>query len=263
MPLISPGLLHRTVMRVSLVIMTALMLNACAMIPVGETDLQKASKINVQLGIGYYQQNNLEQANAKLVKALRQNPNSSQAHHAYAVLQNRFLEKEKAEKHFKKAIELDPQNSEALTNYGAFLCRDGRYLEAEKMFLQAVENPLYKFPEVAYTNAAVCLRKLKADDQHMKRVKRYLSKALGKKTNFPPALLNMGEISVDEGNYDFAKLYLDRYHQVSKPSARSLWLVIRNELAAGHTEQAAEWAKKLEQQFPDSAEYKKWQTLEQ
>jgi type IV pilus assembly protein PilF len=232
------------------------------MVPVGETKMQKASKINVQLGIGYYQRNNLEQANAKLVKALRQNPASSQAHHAYAVLQNRFLEKEKAEKHFKKAIELDPENSEALTNYGAFLCADGHYLQAEKMFLQAVENPLYKTPEVAYTNAAVCLRKLKQDQRHMARVKKYLKKALGQKNNFPPALLNMAEISVEEKNYEFAKLYLDRYHQVARANPRSLWLAIQNELAAGHPHKATEFAQQLEQDFPDSAEYKKWQALE-
>ena len=114
--------------------MSAFLLSACAMVPVGETNMQKASKINVQLGIGYYQRNNLEQANAKLVKALRQDPKSSQAHHAYAVLLNRLQEKEKAEQHFKKAIELDPENSEALTNYGSFLCRERKYLDAEKMF---------------------------------------------------------------------------------------------------------------------------------
>ena len=248
-------------LRISYILLTLLLLNACAMVPVGETKMQKASRINVQLGIGYYQQNNLEQANAKLVKALRQDPDSSQAHHAYAVLLNRFLEKKKAEKHFIKAIELDPENSEALTNYGAFLCKDGRYLKAEKMFLQAVENPLYKSPEIAYTNAAVCLRKLEGEHGQMKRIKKYLQKALGQKNNFPPALLNMAEISVEEKNYDFAKLYLDRYHRVTRPSARSLWLSIQNELAAGHTQKASEWAQKLQKEFPDSAEYKKWQAL--
>ena len=248
--------------RISLLLMSAFLLSACAMVPVGETNMQKASKINVQLGIGYYQRNNLEQANAKLVKALRQDPTSSQAHHAYAVLLNRLQEKEKAEQHFKKAIELDPENSEALTNYGSFLCRERKYLDAEKMFLQAVENPLYRTPEVAYTNAAVCLRKLEADDHAMKRIKKYLKKALAQKNNFPPALLNMAEVSIEEKNYDFARLYLERYHLVAPATPRSLWLSIENELAAGHPHKAAEFAQKLEQEFPDSAEYKKWQALE-
>ncbi len=61
----------------------------------GGTKNEKASKINVQLGIGYYHRGNLESANEKLIKALDQDPKSSQAHHAYAVLQNRFQDKEK------------------------------------------------------------------------------------------------------------------------------------------------------------------------
>lgn len=249
--------------QISLILFSALLLNACAMVPVGETDMQKASKINVQLGIGYYQRNNLELANAKLVKAIRQDPKSSQAHHAYAVLLNRLLEKEKADKEFRKAIELDPQNSEALANYGSFLCRDGKYLEAEKMFLRAIENPLYRSPEVAYTNAAACLRKLEGDHRAMPRIKKYLQKALAQKIDYPPALINMAEISLAEGQYDFTKLYLERYHQVVKPTAHSIWLMIQNELAAGNTHKAAEWAEKLEQDFADSAEFKKWQALQQ
>lgn len=109
-----------------------LLLSACVMVQDGPTQDEKASKINVQLGIGYYQQGNLEQANEKLLKALAQDPLSSQAHYAYAVLQNRFLNAEKTEFHFKKAIEYDPGNSEALANYGAYLCNKGETQEAEK-----------------------------------------------------------------------------------------------------------------------------------
>jgi len=248
--------------RSNLIGLMVLLLSACVTVQEGATQMEKASKINVQLGIGYYHRGNLEIANEKLVKALRQDPNSSQAHHAYAVLLNRFLELEKAEKHFKKAIELDPENSEALSNYGAFLCRDGRYLQAEKMFLQAIENPLYKNPEVAYTNAATCLLKLNNDEANKLRVKKYLKKALGKRNNFRPALIIMADISLAENNYDFTRLYLNRFHLVGRPTARSEWLYIQNELSAGHTSIAKEWAQKLEQDFPDSDEYKKWLALD-
>jgi type IV pilus assembly protein PilF len=108
--------------RISTIVILGLLLSSCAMVPVGPTRDEKASKINVQLGVGYYQQGNLELANEKLLKALDQDPESSQAHFAYAVLQHRFLHKEKAEEHFRKAIDLNPENSEALSNFGAFLC---------------------------------------------------------------------------------------------------------------------------------------------
>ncbi len=252
--------LLKLLLRIS-VVFSFLLSTACSYVPVGDTNLEKASKINVQLGIGYYNQGNLEVANQKLVKAISQNPESSQAHHAYAVLQNRFLDTEKAEFHFKKAIQYDPANSEALNNYGAFLCKAGRITEAEVAFLKAIENPLYKYPEIAYTSAAACVQNLGPDEQG--RAVKYLQRALAKRNNFQPALINMADILFAKKDYKFASLYLDRYHQVSKsPSARSLWLAARNELELGHNEKAAGYIDQLKDKYPNSNEYKAWLKLE-
>lgn len=245
-------------LRINLVWLMLLSLTACVVVENGPTKNEKASDINVQLGIGYYHQNNLELANEKLIKALDQNPRSAKAHHAYAVLQNRFLNKEKAEFHFKKAIEYNPMESEALNNYGAFLCRDNRPDEAEKMFLQALENPLYKTPEVAYTNAATCLRQ---NNKKPEKVKEYLTKALGVGNNFRPAVILLAEISFEEEQYDLTTIYLKRYHLVGEPTARSLWLEIRNELELNHREQAEQLAEKLKTEFADSPEYQSWLLL--
>ncbi len=244
--------------RINLLWFIAGILSGCMVVADGPTQNEKASKINVQLGIGYYQQGNLEMANEKLVKALTQDPNSSQAHYAYAVLQNRFLDKEKTEFHFRKAIDLDPENSEALSNFGAYLCNDGRLEEADKMFMQAVKNPLYKVPEIAYTNAAVCL--LKFDSQLTEKAKGYYKKALAARNNYPPAVINMAGLIFAEGDYELTKLYLQRYHSVQKPTARSLWLDIRNELKRNKRSNAIELAGKLKADFPNSEEYKLWLT---
>lgn len=235
-------------------------LSACMVMTEGPTKNVKASKINVQLGIGYYQQGKYDIANEKLIKALDQDPKSSQAHYAYAVLQNHFKKKEKTEFHFRKAIELNPENSEALSNFGAYLCNDGRMAESEEMFLRAVEDPLFKTPELAYTNAAVCL--LKADSSQTQQAKEYYEKALAARSNFLPALINLAELVFDENNFEFSKLYLDRYHRLTRPTARSLWLLIRNELELENKSQAFELAKKLGNDFPGSAEYKSWIALE-
>jgi type IV pilus assembly protein PilF len=245
-------------LRINLLLLILLSLSACVVVDEGPTQKEKASDINVQLGIGYYNQNNLELANEKLLKALDQNPRSSRAHHAYAVLQNRFMDKEKAEYHFKKAIELDDKNSEALNNYGAFLCRENRVEEAEEMFLRALKNPLYKSPEVAYTNAATCLRQA---NKKPEKVKQYLKKALAVGNNFRPALIMLADINFEEKNYELTTIYLKRYHLVGAPTARSLWLEIRNELELNHKEQADQLAEKLKTEFPDSSEYQSWLKL--
>lgn len=246
--------------RINLIWLMLVSLTACVMVPVGPTQGEKSSKINVQLGVGYYQQGNMELANEKLLKALDQNPKSSQAHYAFAVLQNRFKDKEKTEFHFRKAIKYGSKNSEALSNFGAFLCNDGRIKEAEKMFLKAVKNPLYKSPEVAYTNAAVCI--LKGDNTQAEKAKEYLQKALALRNNFTPALINLAEVNFDEGSYELTKLNLERFHAVAKPSARSLWLDIRNELEQNNKTRSFSLAEKLKIDFPESPEYQSWLALE-
>ena len=129
--------------------------------------------------MGYLKQNNLEFASQKLDKALRQDPNSAAAHNAYAILQERLQQNDKAEYHYHRATEIDPGNSEAANNYGAFLCRNKREAESEEYFLQALDNPLYKTPEFAYTNAAICLIRIDRRD----KAREYLEKALASRSN--------------------------------------------------------------------------------
>ncbi len=238
----------------------ALFLSACVTVQDGPTKNEKASKINVQLGIGYYRQGNLEQANAKLLKALKQDPNNSQAHFAYAVLLTRFMEYDKAEEHFRKAVELDPKNSEALNNFGAFLCNQGRVEEAEKMFMQAVKNPVYKTPEVAYTNAAACL--LQKGKGREKTAQDYLIKALAYRSTYRPALIQLAELMFEQGQYDLARLYLKRLHLQDKPTARSLWLAVQTEIALDNIEKARELGKLLEESYPEAPQTRSWQELD-
>jgi type IV pilus assembly protein PilF len=238
------------------------LLQACY-VPVGpdQTQNEKASAVNVQLGIGYLQQNDFELANDKLSKALRQDPDSAPAHNAFAILQDRLLQTEKAEYHYKKATKLDPENSQAANNYGAFLCRHGRELESEKYFMQALKNPLYSTPEFAYTNAALCLLQV-GEARETEKAKEYLGKAIAAKSDFGPALLSMAQLLFDQGEYVAAKFYLDRFHLVAKPTARSLWLAIRNTLQIDGQGDVTELAQRLGNEFPDSEEYKALQAIQ-
>ncbi len=241
-----------------MLLLLAGLLQACVAVDPSKGRNEEASDVNTEMGLGYLQQNNYELASEKLLKALRQNPESVKANYVYAVLQDKLEQKELAEFHYQKATELDPKNSEAANNFGAFLCRNGRELESEKYFIRAVKNPLYKTPEYAYFNAAACL--LKVDK--VQPGKEYLRKALAAKSDFAPALLAMGDVLYEEGDYSNAKIYLDRYHLVSRASARSLWLTIRNTLELDDQGDIEELAKRLEAEFPDSQEYVEWKLIQ-
>jgi len=238
--------------------LVALLLSACVTVDPAEEHSEKASAINVQLGIGYLEQNNMVQASDKLSKALRQDPKSASAHNAYAMLQDRLLQKEKAEEHYKIALELDPLNSQANNNYGTFLCLSNREAESEVYFLQAVKNPLYKTPEFAYTNAARCMISIKEID----KAKIYLRKALAANNRFAPALIASAELFFDDQNFKSAKVLMEHYHRVARPSARSLWLAIRIELDLGENQVAEALADLLYADFPESDEYQNWLNLQ-
>lgn len=230
------------------------LLQACVTAGPTKSQNEKASAVNVQLGIGYLQQNKLELASEKLDKALRQDPNSAAAHNAYAILQDRLQQTEKAEYHYKRATTLDPKDSQANNNYGAFLCRNNRERESEKYFLRALDNPLYNTPEFAYTNAAICLLKINERED----AKEYLRKALAAKIDFAPALLTMSELLFNEGDYVQTKFYIDRYHLSAPATAKSLWLAIQNTLELDSAGDVDELAQRLESEFPDSREYQDW-----
>ncbi len=242
---------------IMLLLLTGL-LQACVAVDPSKGRNEEASDVNTEMGLGYLQQNNFELASEKLLKALRQNPENVKANYVYAVLQDKLEQKELAEYHYEKATKLDPKNSEAANNFGAFLCRNGRQLESEKYFKRALKNPLYKTPEYAYTNAAICM--LQADE--LQRGKEYLDKAIAAKSDFGPALLAMADVLYKEGDYSNAKIYLDRYHLVSRASARSLWLAIRNTLELDGQGDIEELAQRLETEFPDSQEYVEWKQIQ-
>ena len=244
--------------RVFAVLLLGAMLQACVAVDEGQTQNEKASAVNVQLGIGYLQQGNLEVASEKLTKALRQDPDSASANNAYAILQDRLGQTELAEIHYKKATRLDPKDSGAANNYGRFLCMNGRELESEKYFNQALDNPLYSTPEVAYTNAAICLLRV----EQVKPAKEYLRKALTEKSDFATALLAMGGLYFDEMDYANAQLYLDRFHLVAQPTPRSLWLSIRTALALDPEADISELVQRMGTDFPDSREYELWKAFE-
>ena len=234
--------------------MLGLLLQACVAVNPEQTQNEKASAINVQLGIGYLRQNKLELADEKLSKALRQNPDSASAHNAYAILQDRLQQFDVAEYHYKRATELDPKDSQAANNYGAFLCRHDREREAEEYFIRATRNPLYKTPEYAYTNAAICLKKIGQTED----AEEYLRKALASKSDFAAALLAMADIKFEAGDYESTRLYIDRYHLVAKPNAKSLWLAIQTTLFLDPDADVSELVQELREGFPDSDEYRAW-----
>lgn len=226
------------------------LLSACASNSSQTTPAENSSSINVDLGVAYIKKGDYASAKAKLEKAIQQNPRNAAAHGTKALLNIKLKQTEEADNDFQKAVDLDPTNSAIRNNYGTFLCQQNRVEAAEQQFLAAVKDPLYPTPEFSYTNAGLCLLKINKLD----KAEEYFRKALEANPKFRIALFEMAKISFTKKEYLSARAYLQRYNEVARHTAESLWLRIRVEKELGDKDTVASQALLLKSKFPRSKE---------
>jgi len=218
----------------------------------GQLKRDSAAMVYISLAAEYLKESLYEAALQNAKKAVIVDPNSPAAFNVLALVHQRIGEDGLADKHFQKAISLDPQDPYVLNAYGSFLCSKQRYDESDALFLRAVNNPLYQSPWVPLTNAGICAYN-KGD---METAETRLRAALLKNKTFPMALLYMAKISFEKDNALSSRAYLQRYSEVARHTADSLWLGVRTEQILGNPGQAKSYALLLEAQFPDSYQTK-------
>jgi type IV pilus assembly protein PilF len=213
---------------------------------------ERASEINLELGVDYLRKGKLEPAKEKIDRALEQDPRNAKAHAAAGLLYDRMGDERKSESHFERAISLDAKNPEVRNNFATVLCQRGRYERGEKMALTAIAEPFYKTPEVALLNAGNCARG--AGD--LKRAETHYRSALDRRPRFAPVLYQMADMEFDQKNYLSAKAFLARYMEVARASPAGLWLAYRIERELGNAPAADGFARRLRNEFPTALETK-------
>jgi type IV pilus assembly protein PilF len=155
-----------------------------------------------------------------------------------------------AETHYKEAISLDPLYSDAQNAYGVFLCKRKKYSDADLHFNQALKNPLYTTPAIAYSNAGFCAY----EDGKIDKAEHYLRKSIQLDKRNPAALFQMARVMFEKKDYLKTRAYLSRYHNVVKPSPQSLLLGIKTEEELGDKNAVASYRLLLKSEYPDSDE---------
>lgn len=220
----------------------------------GDAKRQLLVDTNVQLAANYLQRGQLEFAQEKLEKALAIDADNPSANSTMALLQWRLKDYAAAEQHFKKAVDVGNGHGEAHNNYGAFLCERGRVKQAVERFRQAVNDPLYSTPAVAYQNAGLCL--VKAGEATA--AEQQFREALQLDPQLPPSLEHMARLSLDSGRALAARGFMQRYFQAAvADTPAALWLAVRIEHALGRKDQAASYGLRLRAKFPESPEAKR------
>lgn len=230
-----------------------LLLAACASTAEREQEQARRQKLlatHLQLGVGYYQAGQFEVARENFNKVLAGDPDNAQAYNMLALIEFRLKNYEQAEKYFRRALASGEEDPEVMNNFGVFLCERGQFDEAERWFKKAIAHPRYLHPDQANLNAGVCLMKKPSPAE----AERYLRAALDINPRLAPALFQMARISYDAGRTLSARGFMQRYFETARETPEALWLAFKIERALGNKNEAASYALKLQNRFPDSVE---------
>lgn len=233
-------------------ILMALLLTACASSSGNksvyvDSNQQDRAKIHAELGSGYYQENQMQIALEEFTKAVTINPNYSSGFNGLAMTYAAIHEDVKAEESFKRALSLDAQSSEAHNNFGSFLCSRGRIDESIVHFQEAVKNPLYTTPFVAYMNAGYCsLRKPNIDN-----AERFFGLALQYQPLLHNASYQLAKIYYGRKQYDLAQNTM-RNALANNPDPDMLVLAVKVERQLGNKDAAIGYAYELKRKYPDA-----------
>jgi type IV pilus assembly protein PilF len=216
-------------------------------------DPKYRAKIHTELAAAYYQAGNMAVALEETRIALEADPESVQALSVRGLVHAQLKENAKAEDDFRRALKIAPKNPDVNNNYGWFLCDIGQPRQSIQYFLNALKDPLYETPEVAYANAGSCA--MKAGD--LDGAQNYLLEALRlSRTSAPATRSKLAELLYQRGNLDEAKVYLgEAIKAMEPPSAEALWLAVRLERKLGNKAGEGNYASQLRGRYPTSKEY--------
>ena len=213
-----------------------------------ESDTHKASTLNKQLGTVYLRQGNLALAKEKLERAEKYNPRDPELHTVLAVLYERLNIPAEVDKHYRTAMRLAPKDPQVLNNYAVYLCQNGRNEDGVKLFLESARNPLYRTPELAYTNAGVCLRKAKKYDEAAGSFLR----ALQIRPNLGEAAYQYADLAMEQGDLQKAREQVDKYLASFDATADLLLVGVRLTRAQGDRVAEEKYTRRLRVEFPGS-----------
>ena len=213
----------------------------------GEVAENASARAHTDLGAAYLQQAKYEIALNEFNRAVAIDPNFAPAFNGLGLVYSSLGEDAKADESFKKAIQIQPLSSEAQNNYGSFLCGKKRYDESIPHFLDALKNPLYTTPNLAYANAGIC--SVRKND--IKNAEIYLSKALQLDPLTHSAAFQLADIQFKRNEALAAKSTLQNA-LIAGQSPDVLWLGIKIERVLGDKDAQASYALLLRQQYPNS-----------
>jgi type IV pilus assembly protein PilF len=211
-------------------------------------------RAHLDLAEGYMEVGDLSRAKLPLERALAIDSRSWEAHDLLGRIYQREGEADLAERHFRNAARYDRDNARVRNDYGVFLYEQGRYDEAVEQLERAVADPDSAQRPVAYENLG--LASLASGERT--RARNAFARAVMLDEDRSVALLELAELAFADADFAQSASYFERYRNVARPTARSLWLGIRLARRVEDRDAEASYALQLRNLFPQSEQFRRW-----
>ncbi len=151
-----------------------LIIAACAGDQAAIKKKQKRVEALQQLGMAQAAEGNLRRGLAKLLEAIKLDPDNAELNHQTAVVLRNLGEYKLSLKYFERALALKPKYPEARNNLGTLYLVMGKWDKAIACFKEAVSDILYNSPQFAYNNMGYAYFKKGDYDKAIENYKRAL-----------------------------------------------------------------------------------------
>lgn len=220
------------------------------------SDTRTRAKAHTELGAEYFRLGDIATAISELQTAIELDSGYFEAFSVRGLVYTQIKEYAKAEEDFRRAMDLAPKDSQVKNNYGWFLCQSGKERKAISYFLDAIKDPLYATPDLAYLNAGRCA--VKAGDQD--GALGYLLQALRvARDGGVDARLQLADLLYRKGNYEEARYHLNEALKlIGEPPAEAVWLGLRLERKLGNRAAEGSYAAQLRSRYGTTNEYQEF-----
>jgi type IV pilus assembly protein PilF len=213
---------------------------------------RKSAKAHVELGEVYLLSGNSGVALDEARTAIAADNSYAPAHLLMAMVYANQEQFAQARPAFEEAARLAPGDPVVNNAYGWFLCSQGQENPGLQRLELAARNPYYKTPTRSWTNAGLCMLRLKDEAGAEER---FLRAVQADPANVA-ALIYLASISYRTNRFMRAKHWIDLAQQQAKaPGADVLWLAARIEKKLGNEGLVQAYGSKMRNDFPGSNEY--------
>jgi len=210
------------------------------------------AQLHTELAAGYYERGQMAVALEEVNQATKIDPTYARAYNIAGLVYAYLGDDRKAQASFTQALQLAPNDSDIRHNWGWYLCTHDRQRESLAEFDRAVNNPLYRTPEVAMVNAGRCAQSINDDAA----AENYFRHALALQPGNPLASLGLAQIAYKAHRYDEARSWMKGVMLMTNPPPDALRLGVCVERKLGDHQAELSYISQLTNRYPDAPETK-------